>query len=56
MEKRVAIGIKLPPSLIERVDRLRAELDFPPGRTEIIERAIVEWCDRFEKDKPKKRR
>jgi hypothetical protein len=51
MEKRVQVGLKLPPSLIERVDALRAQMDFPPDRTEIIERAIVEWCERAEKGK-----
>lgn len=56
MEKRVAIGIKLPPSLIERVDRIRAQMDFPPDRTEVIEKAIVEWCDRVEHERGKKRR
>jgi len=48
MEKRIAIGIRLPPSLVERVDEARRALDFPPDRTEVIERAIVEWLDRNE--------
>lgn len=56
MEKRVQIGLKLPPSLIERVDAIRAQMDFPPDRTEVIERAITEWCDRIERERGKKRR
>ncbi len=57
MEKRTQIGLKLPPSLIERLDEIRLAMDFPPDRTEIIERAIVEWCDKADKvDKAKRRK
>jgi metal-responsive CopG/Arc/MetJ family transcriptional regulator len=53
MEKRVQIGIKLPQPLIDRVDSIRAQMEFPPDRTQIIERAIIEWCERFERNKAK---
>ena len=56
MEKRIQIGVKLPPSLIHKLDELRASMEFPPDRTDVIERAIVEWCERFEREKRKKRR
>jgi metal-responsive CopG/Arc/MetJ family transcriptional regulator len=46
MQNRIAIGIKLPPDLIEEVDQARDEFDFPPSRTEVIEKAIREWLDR----------
>lgn len=46
MENRIAIGLKLPPSLIEEVDAARNEFEFPPSRTEIIEKAVREWLDR----------
>lgn len=54
MEKRTQIGLKLPPALIRRVDKIRAHMDFPPDRTEIIERAIVEWCERAEEGRKRK--
>lgn len=44
MTKRVAIGLKLPPGLLEEVDELRQA--YPMGRTAIIERALREWIDR----------
>lgn len=43
MKKRIPIGLKLPPDLIEEVDNLRQAHDFPPDRTEIIERALRDW-------------
>ena len=56
MEKRVQIGLKLPPSLVARIDEIRSRMDFPPDRTEIIEKAIREWCDRVDGPDRKKRR
>lgn len=53
-ENRIQIGVKLPPSLVARVDKIRHSMDFPPDRTDVIERALKEWCDKF--DREKKRR
>lgn len=46
MEKRLQIGIKLPPSLIAEIDAYRQDQEFPPDRTEVIERAVVDWLRR----------
>lgn len=46
MEKRMAIGLKLPPSLVAAVDAERATFEFPPERTELIEKLLVEWLER----------
>ena len=49
MEKRTQIGIKLQPELIRRVDAFRKRQEFPPTRTDVIERAIEEYLQRSEK-------
>lgn len=49
MEKRVQIGLKLPPSLVERIDLAREELPVRADRTALIEKAIEEWLDRHER-------
>ena len=46
MEKRTQIGIKLQPDLIRRIDTFRERQEFPPTRTEVIERAIEEYLQR----------
>lgn len=48
MEKRIQIGLKLPKSLIERLDRAKASLLVEPLRTAVIESAIEDWLKRFE--------
>lgn len=45
MEKRTPIGLKLPPSLVEAVDEERAAYEYPPTRTEVIERVLMEWVE-----------
>ena len=55
MEKRTQIGIKLQPELVRRIDAFRERQDFPPTRTEVIERAIEEYLQRAAKS-PKPRR
>ena len=56
MEKRAQIGLKLPPALIARIDEARLALDFPPDRTQIIERAITEWLAKFHTGRSDKRK
>jgi predicted transcriptional regulator len=51
-EKRVQIGLKLPPALIERLDGIRKGMQFSPDRTALIEAAIEQWCDRAEAKLP----
>ncbi len=46
MEKRIAIGLKLPPSLVAELDEARRALEFQPTRTEVIERLIRDFIDR----------
>lgn len=46
MEKRVPIGLKLPPRLLAAVDAERAKFKYPPQRTEIIEQLLEEWVVR----------
>ena len=57
MEKRIPIGLKLPPSLVAAVDGVRARYEFPPSRTEVIERMLEAWVasqdKAMEKKKPK---
>ena len=49
MEKRTQIGIKLQPELVRRIDAFRKRQEFPPTRTDVIERAIEEYLQRSEK-------
>jgi metal-responsive CopG/Arc/MetJ family transcriptional regulator len=49
MEKRTQIGIKLQPELIRRIDAFRKRQEFPPTRTNVIERAIEEYLQRSER-------
>lgn len=49
MEKRTQIGIKLQPELIRRIDAYCKRQDFPPTRTDVIERAIEEYLQRSDK-------
>lgn len=49
MTHRKAIGVKLPPDLIDEVDEVRQRQDFPIERTAIIERALREWLERNRK-------
>lgn len=41
------IGMKLPPGLVDEVDKVRNAMQFPPERTAVIEVAIREWLDRY---------
>lgn len=43
MENRIAIGLKLPPALVRRLDAQLNEMEFPPSRTLVIERLIEDW-------------
>ena len=43
MEKRIGIGMKLPPSLVDEVDRCRNAMEFPPDRTQVIEKLLWNW-------------
>jgi metal-responsive CopG/Arc/MetJ family transcriptional regulator len=45
MEKRTPISIKLPPSLIAEVDEALRSYEYPPTRTEVIERLLREWVE-----------
>jgi metal-responsive CopG/Arc/MetJ family transcriptional regulator len=56
MEKRIAIGIKLPPSLVNELDRALKDFEFEPTRTEYIERAVRERLERDRKAREKKGR
>jgi len=49
MEKRVQIGLKLPPSLVTELDEVLSTYEFPPSRTEFIEKAIRELINRSRK-------
>lgn len=52
MEKRKAIGLKLPPYLVDAIDNWRLSQEFPPTRTDVIEVAIDAWLsDRGKKGK-----
>lgn len=45
MEKRIQIGIKLPPSLVADIDRIRESMPFVPTRTQVIETVITAWVE-----------
>lgn len=49
MEKRVQIGIKLPPSLLAELDEVLSAYEFTPSRTEFVEKAIRELIARSKK-------
>jgi len=44
-QKRVQIGIKLPPDVLDLIDAKRAEYPVPVTRTWVIEQAIRAYCD-----------
>jgi len=46
-------AFKLPPDLIDRVDEARLKFDFPPTRTDVVERALEDWLQR-QKDEEKR--
>lgn len=50
MEKRIAIGLKLPPSLVRQVDDIRSHWEYPVERTAIIERALRDWVEKNRND------
>ncbi len=45
MNKRIPIGLKLAPEMIEQLDAYRAALDIPATRTAVIEKAIRDLLD-----------
>jgi hypothetical protein len=53
MENRVAISLKLPPSLLKRVDAARRTLPVEPTRTACIEAAIEGWLASVERSSKK---
>jgi metal-responsive CopG/Arc/MetJ family transcriptional regulator len=48
MEKRKAISIKLPPELLDRVDRIMAAGTVKTTRTAFIEAAIERLCNQMD--------
>jgi len=55
MNKRIAIGLKLAPEMIEQLDAYRAALDIPATRTAVIEKAIRDLLaagQKGERDRP----
>lgn len=54
MEKRIAIGLKLPPSLVNELDKALEDFEFKPTRTEYIERAVRERLERDRKGRDRK--
>lgn len=48
MENRVAISLKLPPSLLQRLEAVRAKLPARPSKTACHEAALTEWIERQE--------
>ena len=45
-QKRVQIGIKLPPDVFDLIDARRAEYPVPVTRTWVIEEAIRAYCQK----------
>jgi metal-responsive CopG/Arc/MetJ family transcriptional regulator len=53
-DKRVIVTIRLPKSLVAKLDSIRGKHEFPPTLTQLIERAVREYIERnTPKDKPK---
>ena len=55
MEKRRAISIKLPPDLIDRVDRIIAAGAVKTTRTAFMEAAIERLCNQMDPPKGKRK-
>jgi len=46
MDKKVALAMKIDRELLHEFDTFRAEMDYPPSRTSLIEAAMEQWLDR----------
>ena len=55
MEKRKQIGVKFAPDLVKRLDEYCTQFEYPPTRTDVIERAVTEFLDRAVTAKKPKR-
>jgi hypothetical protein len=45
-QRRVQIGVKLPPDVFDLIDAKRAEYPVPVTRTWVIEQAIRSYCEK----------
>ena len=54
MNKRIAIGLKLAPATIERIDAYRSSIPFPPTRTAVIEAAVDRYLEAEAGRQPRK--
>jgi hypothetical protein len=55
MENRKAIGLKLPPGLVKRLDMVRGTLPAKPPRTSCIEEAVEDWIIKHDRKASKRK-